>query len=208
MKCTLCKEKEAAFISDCLVVYSHTSTFDMNVGLELRRQYHTTEFFSGESIVAGLCPDCMKKVSHKIDREKSLPLKALAIYLLLTFAGVALVIWGFAGNLGELTSPVVIGGFVFLIGGLAAYAIHCLLLPRFLRKNAPWKLLGKPMDGVRLDNGSFVKLVPVGENYYKDSSVFNDVNDHLLEKVRNGIKKDMIDTGAWKAIVLANKIAK
>jgi hypothetical protein len=201
MKCISCKQQDAAFFADCLVVNTSTTSSNVLVGLEMQRQYLTTESFSGEAIVAGLCPKCMKKVSRKIDRDMSLPFKALMLYLLLIVVGLGLFIGAIAAKWGRMTGVIAVGGMIFAILGVVGYVIHKLLLPAQLRRNAPWKLLGKPLGGVRLDDGRFVHLVPVGDGYYKDFAEFSTVNDHLVKEVKQKIESELIETGAWKMLV-------
>lgn len=52
-----------------------------------------------------------------------------------------------------------------------------------------------------LDGGRVVHLVPVGDGYYSDSADFSTVNGHLVKEIRQKISTDVIDTGAWKALV-------
>ncbi len=204
IKCVKCKERDAAFTADCLVVDTSTVSSLVQVGLETQKQYITTESFSGDVVAAGLCRECMKKVSRKIDRDDLLPFKTQSIYILLMIGGGALFILGLAGKLGRMSVPAGIVGMCLAVIGVAAYVIHMLLLPVLLRRETPWKLLGKPLGGVHLgDGGRFVHLVPVGEGYYKDSTEFTAVNGHLVKEVRQKIAAELIETGNWKTLVEA-----
>ena len=205
MKCVKCKERDVAFTADCLVVDTSTVSSDVRVGLDIQKQYLTTESFSGDVVAAGLCPVCMKKVSRKIDRDDALPFKAMLIYILLMVVGIALFFLAVTGKLGRMANPGLIGGICLTVIGILACVIHKLLLPVLVRRRAPWKLLGKPLGGVRLDGGRFVLLVPVGEGYYKDSVEFAAVNGHLEKETRQKIAAELIETGAWKALVEAAK---
>lgn len=200
-KCVRCKEKDAAFTADCLVVDTSTTEAVVPVGLQTQRQYLTTESVSGNVVVAGLCPECMKKVSRNIDRDMSLPFSAMMLYILLMLGGIVLFFLALAGKLGRMINVAATGGLVLTFGGIAAYVIHKCLLPGQLRKNAPWQLLGKPLGAVRLSDGRVVHLVPVGQDYYKDFAKFSTVNGHLVKEIRQRISTEVIDTGAWKALV-------
>ena len=214
VKCYLCKQSEAAFSADCLVVDYKSEVNEMQyMGQVLSKGYTMTETGGGVA-VAGLCPACMKKASRHISHEASSSKWITSIAIVVGLIGFILFIYGFYQvdrydvPLDQFlktpaSTPFVVGGAAAIVLCLILLGIDVLLAPGRVRKNAPWKLMGRAMDAELY--GDRAKLVPVGEGYYANYKAFRLINDHLLDETARKIYDNNIKTGMWVKLVALAK---
>ena len=190
MKCFNCGKNEAVFSEDCLVVEHKVSDF-MTTRMESERLVGVTR--------AGLCPRCLNEAAQNCMDLAGPP-------LLMKAAGVIFVVGLALFFLGDrIDAPMATPklNLIKVIGlGLAAVTglyllLRNLLAPTLLKKT-PWKVMGRR-------EGAMMKLVPLGEGRYRDYRQFNTYNLYLSKKVSEDIYRQIIETGAWRAMVEANR---
>ena len=190
MKCFNCGKNEAVFSEDCLVVEHNVSDF-MNTRTESERLVGATR--------AGLCPGCLNMAAQNcmdLVGSPQLMKAAGAVFVV----GLALFFLG--DRIGgpmvtqKLNLVRVIGLVLAAVTGL--YLLLRNILAPTLLKKTPWKVMGRR-------EGAMMKLVPLGDGRYRDYSQFDLYNPYLSKKVSEGIYREIIETGAWKAMVEANK---
>ena len=186
MKCFQCGKEEAVFSADCLIV-EHTIEHSLNMRTE-------TERLRGAAR-AGLCPRCMSVASSNCgDLVGPMMLgKAAAV---LAVAGGVLWLFGSRLNAPMVTEKLNLVRFAGLVLAVAAggyLLIRAILAPTLLKKT-PWKILGRR-------EGAILNLVPVGDGYYKDYKHFCALNPYLGKKVSEQVYRELIETGAWKALL-------
>ena len=151
VKCYLCKQSEAVFSADCLVVDYKSEVNEMQyMGQVLSKGYTMTETGGGVA-VAGLCPACMKKASRHISHEAGSSNWITSIVIVVGLIGFIACIYGFYQvdrydvPLDQFlktpaSTPFVVGGAAAIVFCFILLGIDVLLAPGRVRKNAPWKL--------------------------------------------------------------------
>lgn len=191
MKCFRCNKSEAVFSVDCLLV-EHRTDQSPNLRTESER-------LCGASRV-GLCPRCLNassvNCSHLIGPQW---LGAAAVVMLIV--GAALFFLG-----GRLSAPMVTAklnlaqaiGLLLAVAGALYLLLRNLLAPSLLKKT-PWKIVGNWPNAT-------LNPVPVGDGCYRDYRDFKAINPFLGKDISEKIYSEIIETGAWKALVETAKL--